>query len=71
MTDEQFIEWLRKIKEYCGKYIGCYECPLQLKENYYYGDTSTCCSVILLGYLLSDTMPENWDMEEIERIIKL
>ena len=62
MTDEQFIEWLRKIKEFCQN-TTCTNCPFGIG----YG----CCQIRYLLDELQANSPLDWDMEEIERIIRL
>lgn len=61
MTDEKFIEWLRKIKEHCNNRERCSGCVF---------DSECGCIFIALAMELCDT-PNDWDMEEIERIIRL
>lgn len=67
-TDEQVIELLRKIKEYCTF--------RQCKECVFYHENSDCediyiCTIRALFSRLEEEEPCNWYMEEIERIIKL
>ena len=64
MTDEKFIEWLRKIKEHCESCDRCSKC------KFLGNDTNRMCIFSEIADLLSE-LPQNWDMEEIERIIKL
>ena len=63
-TDEKFIEWLRKIKEYCESCDRCSKC------KFLGNDTDRMCIFSAIADLLSE-LPQNWEMEEIERIIKL
>lgn len=63
-TDEKFIEWLRKIKEYCESCDRCSKC------KFLGNDTNRMCIFSEIADLLSE-LPQNWEMEEIERIIKL
>ena len=60
-TDEELIEQFRKIKEHC-KSNNCEDCKFK---------TSKGCQMVLLIYELSDSSPSCWNMDEIERIIKL
>lgn len=64
-TDEKFIELLRKIKENCIRQKpenGCPNCPFAIKTH---------CQVDKLVDELFKTSPYEWNMEEIERIIRL
>ena len=63
MTDEQFIEWLWKIQEHCDKHE-CEKCIFCLNED-------RDCQIEKLTKLLNWSFPNQWDMEEIERIIRL
>lgn len=62
MADEKFIEWLWKIKELC-KNTKCKNCPFSIE----YG----CCQIDDLVDVLQADSPRDWNMEEIERIIRL
>ena len=64
-TDEQLIELLRKIKEFCKRNERCDGC---LFENRNEPDG---CTINSLMFVLNWTTPDTWHMEEIERIIKL
>lgn len=70
-TDEKFIEWLRKIKEYCEKQCNCSNCPFSIKEKNEYDVEVDSCQVETLAFNLYIEPPNDWDMEEIERIIRL
>ena len=61
MTDEKFIELLRKIKEHCEKQCKCCDCKFYANGE---------CQIMFLAIELSEP-PSAWDMEEIERIIRL
>ena len=65
MIDEKTIEWLMKIKEQC-KNVRC-KCEV-CKYSIYDGDGCKALSII---DRLIDIPPHIWDMEEIERIIRL
>lgn len=54
MTDEQFIEILRKIKERCLK-ISCGECPFR---------TDNCQLQAITSRL--NAIPIDWEIEEIK-----
>ena len=57
MTDKQFIEMLKNIKEYCKK-TSCIDC--QFNEGH--------CAIQKLAFELRFA-PLFWNIEEIERII--
>ena len=59
-TDEQVIEWLRKIKERCRECKDCRGCQF-LIDGY--------CQIGLFTNELNKH-PVYWDMEKTERIIK-
>ena len=63
MTDEKFIEWLRKISENCVRHSTCTGCPFITNTK--------DCQVELLTEELNRHYPNEWNMEEIERIIRL
>lgn len=65
MTDEQFIELLRKIKVICKGHEDCNKC---IFENNY--EMDGCIIKALIAELNWNT-PDNWNMDEIERIIRL
>lgn len=67
-TDEKLIEWLRKIKEHCEKHE-CNKCQFNIKKKY--GDYYSCQVIDLFDYLDGCGNPRCWNMEKIERIIKL
>ena len=67
MTDEKFIEWLRKVKEYCKSYRICEGCKFHITDK----QGSVDCHFKKLAFHLWRNTPNNWDMEEIERIIRL
>ena len=65
LTDDQFIEWLRKIKEHCDSIrYPCAEC--NFRTNY----SMNACQIKDLFDELK-ILPASWNMEEIERIIRL
>ena len=69
MTDEKFIELLRKIKEYChDSYIGCLACPFNVvnAKNY-----NSCQFLEIAAELSCASNPANWNIDEVERIVKL
>lgn len=59
MNDKELLELLKKIKEYCEN-ESCNVCKFSIR-NY--------CQFEMFASCL-DNSPNNWDMEEIERIIK-
>lgn len=68
MTDEKVIEWLKKIKESCQKLRdskGCLQCKF-----FHFRNGRPYCQFRMLADRLS-LSPKNWDMDEIERIIRL
>lgn len=65
LSDEQLIELLRKIKEYCHKNT-CSECIFHSPKKLI--GTSGCQIGSLAKYL--EDIPNRWNMKEIERIIK-
>lgn len=69
-TDEQLIELLGKIKGHCKNCSDCYlyGCVFYNNERIY---KNWRCQIIALITLLDETSPCDWNMEEIERIIKL
>ena len=68
MTDEQFIDVLRKLHNYCESYRkkgdGCTGCKFLCLDEY------GKCQFRILAYLIHRP-PVSWNMEEIERIIRL
>ena len=62
MTDEQFIEWLRKIKEHCMSHA-CSNCPFNTDYRY--------CQINALVDELQKDNPDEWNIDELERIIRL
>lgn len=63
-TDEQLIELLWKIKNTCKNNNACEHCPLKIE--------GICnCHAERLLIELNGPYPCYWNMEEIERIIKL
>lgn len=60
MTDKQFIETLKNIKKYCKESI-CVKCKFNHEIR------SECMLVLLCTEL--GKVPENWNIEEIEKII--
>lgn len=66
MTDKQIIETLVRIKEYCRKCKTCKECKFLIDKDEK-GDGN--CQIQNIFYEL-DGFPSQWDMEELERIIK-
>ena len=61
-TDEQFIELLGKINKFCKATPDCDGCKFDCGAD--------GCAFEVLADALSE-MPCNWNMEEIERIIRL
>jgi len=57
ITEKQFIEILKKMKEYCKNTL-CFECMFR---------TDDCQVRAIAGAL--NTMPMNYDIEEIEELI--
>ena len=68
-NDEKFIEWLRKIKKICNCNPDCCNCPFSVKDVHCQS-TILNCQITMLTNELED-LPEDWNMEEIERIIRL
>ena len=69
MTDEKFIEWILKISDHCYDQMHCEDCR-------FYHEEADCegiyvCVIRALARQISDEPPCDWNMEEIERIIKL
>lgn len=68
MTDEDLIELLRRIKQACKTHPSCHNCSfdneIEIKSGY-------SCQIRALVKTFGKTAPSDWDMEEIERIIKL
>ena len=69
MTDEQFIELLWKIKGLCSCKRDCCDCPFGV-QDVHCQSTILNCQITKLTNELED-LPEDWNMEEIERIIRL
>ena len=65
MTDKQIIKTFRNISKYCDK-TECVNCFF-LKERQM--KKTTFCQIRGLALYLSDSTPNCWEMEEIERII--
>lgn len=63
-ADKQIIETLQNIQEYCQNMNGCKLCKFAIIDS----DCKRHCQVGQLNRLLVHS-PDNWDMEEIERII--
>lgn len=64
MTDKQIIETLNNIKAHCrGR--ECENCTFKTSDKEKY-----CCQITLIVKEMSTT-PSQWDMEEIERLVKL
>lgn len=66
MTDEKLIELFRKIKGHCQSKEWCPSCPFFDEKDMLYNQ----CQIMNLGSILSN-VPSCWNMEEIERIIRL
>lgn len=67
MTDEDLIELLRRLKQICKTHPSCHLCPFENQAEIKRG-----CFCQIRAFLKTiDTAPCNWDMDEIERIIKL
>lgn len=66
-TDEEILEWLRKIKEHCKSCKLCDGCKFQLTDK----NSKNDCQFKRLAFYLWRNTPYFWEMEEIERIIKL
>ena len=68
-TDEKFIEFLWNIKEHCtfirDKHEGCKNC------RFFQLGKAPLCQFRMLADRLSESTPKYWDMEEIERVIRL
>ena len=65
MTDEKFIEFLRKIKEHCASLTyPCEGCKFKASSE------ETECQITQLLDTLQEP-PCDWNMDEIERIIRL
>ena len=64
MTDKQIIEMLNNIKTYC-RHRDCYDCTFEFSKT-----SNSCCQIMLLVKEMSVT-PSQWDIEEIERLVKL
>ena len=63
MTDKQIIKALEHIRGLCRLHKNsCNSC------RFYSDNNDTYCQILDLIHVL-DTTPEEWDMEEIERII--
>lgn len=62
MNDEELIELLKKIQEYCMDHV-CEYCPLH--DDGFLKDCQVASLIESLRY-----GPCNWDLEQIERIIK-
>lgn len=63
MNDEELIELLRKIKEHCKEKDNCNECKFKLHN-------ADCISSECFITRMVDYIPQDWDIAEIERIIK-
>lgn len=59
MTEKQFIEMLKKIKEYCRK-TSCSDCSFKNLDD--------CCQLRAIVTKLSN-VPARWNIEEIEGLI--
>lgn len=62
MSDKGFIETLKNIKKYCEDAASCQKCKFS------HGSLSLC-RLAELGEEL-EKLPEDWNIEKIERIIK-
>ena len=62
MTDKQIIKTLENIKDFCTLHTSCNPC------RFHSDNIDTYCQILDLIHVL-DTTPEEWDMEEIERIL--
>ena len=69
MTDEQFIQWLWKIKFHCCA-TACDNCEFRLKDTYENNYIATNCQIKAIAKMI-DIAPCRWDIEETERIIRL
>ena len=67
MTDEQFVKFLKRVKETCRVRKTCEGCRLLLPKT---DPCFTRCQARKLFNRL-DSQPGSWEMEEIERIIRL
>lgn len=62
MNDKQIIKTLDHIKGLCASHTSCTLC------RFYLDNIGTNCQIAELINIL-DTLPTNWDMDAIERII--
>lgn len=67
-TDEKFIEWLSEISVHCFMQLNCKCCRFYHAEADPSGEY--CCVIRSLATRLSKA-PSEWNMEVIERIIRL
>lgn len=68
MTDEKIIELLSEIGLHCFMQVHCKYCRFYHAEADSAGEY--CCVIRSLATKLSN-VPSEWNMEEIERIIRL
>ena len=74
ITDEKLIELLMKIKEYCTYDNSPYkcnriDCPFNFTDEFLNLKINEC-QISEIGRVIS-RVPRGWNMEEIERIIRL
>ena len=67
ITDTQIIDTLKNIKEHCSNYKNCENCKFKLEGN---DESNFSCQIGRLACRLSNHIPEHWDIDDLERIIK-
>lgn len=72
-TDEKFIEWLKKVKEYCRSraFNNCKECKFFVYR--YLDDRGRECGYCQFSWIASKLTgdPADWNIKDLESIIHL